>query len=369
MSISLYSSDSEQVTAHPTYAVLLAGGQGTRLWPLSRRAHPKQFLAFKNGEPTLLQKAVRRAVQVSGSLEGVLVLVQEEHAGMARQQLPDLPPENLVVEPVGRSTAASIGLAAITLEKRLPGTLMAVLPSDHLFIDERPWLAALRAALAFAAGHDRLVTLGIAPQDPSSNYGYLHMGPRLAHLEGCPIYEARTFIEKPDGHLARLLCESGDYLWNTGTFVWQTDVFLLAVQQHMPALFAGLQRIAAVPESLADIYPTFEDISVDYGIMEKAAGVAVVRGDFERIDVGNLSTLAFLLESDPQGNAIEGLLVEKDSRDNIIYSDEGLVGLIGVEDMIVLRRGDVVLVCPKERAREVKDLVAVLVDKGLDRFR
>jgi mannose-1-phosphate guanylyltransferase len=299
----------------------------------------------------------------------VLVLVQKEHADLANRQIPDLPPENLIVEPVGRSTAASIGLAAITLEKRLPGTLMAVLPSDHLFIDERPWLAALRAALDFAAGHDRLVTLGIAPQSPSPDYGYLHMGQELAHREDCQVFEVKSFVEKPDPLLARTLCESGEYLWNTGTFVWQTRVFLSEVEQHMPALFAGLQRIAADPNSLAAIYPTFPDISVDYGIMEKAARVAVVRGKFERIDVGNLSTLSALLESDPQGNATAGLLVEKDSRDNIIYSDEGLVGLIGVEDMIVLRRGDVVLVCPKERAREVKDLVAALADKGLDKYR
>ena len=362
-------SNSKQGNSRPTYAVLLAGGQGRRLWPLSRRAHPKQFLAFKSGEPSLLQGAVRRAVQVSGSLERVLVLVQAEHAAMASQQLPDLPPENLIVEPVGRSTAASIGLAAITLEKRFPGTLMAVLPSDHLFIDERPWLAALRAALAFAAKYDRLVTLGIAPRDSSSNYGYLHMGPELAHLEGCRTYEVKSFIEKPDPSLARLLFESREYLWNTGTFIWQTGVFLSAVEQHMPALFAGLQRIAADPENLAAVYPNFQDISVDYGIMEKAAGVVVVRGEFERIDVGSLSTLAILLESDPQGNASEGLLVAKDSRDNIVFSDEGLVGLIGVDDMIIVRRGDVVLVCPKERAREVKDLVAALAEKGLDRFR
>jgi mannose-1-phosphate guanylyltransferase len=353
----------------PIYTVLLAGGQGTRLWPLSRRAHPKQFLAFKRGEPTLLQGAARHAVQISGAWERVLVLVQEEHAGIARAQLPELPAENLIVEPVGRSTAASIGLAAITLEKRLPGTLMAVLPSDHLFSDERPWLAALHAALGFAARHERLVTLGIQPQDPSSNYGYLHLGQELAHLQGCRVYDVQAFVEKPEPALARAFCESGEYLWNTGTFVWQTSVFLAAVEQHMPGLFAGLQRIAADPGALAAVYPALEDISVDYGIMENAAGVAVVRGDFERIDVGNLSTLASLLERDAQGNAIEGLLVEKDSHTNMIYSDEGLVGLIGVQDMIVVRKGDVVLVCPKERAWEVKNLVAALAEKNLDKFR
>ena len=356
-------------TSHPIYAVLLAGGKGTRLWPLSRQAHPKQFLAIPSGTPTLLQGAARRAVEVSGSLDRVLVLVQEEHADIVREQLPDLPPENLVVEPLGRSTAASIGLAAITLEKRLPGTLMAVLPSDHLFSDERPWLAALRAALDFAAGSERLVTLGITPQSASPNYGYLHLGQELASLQGRRIYAVQAFTEKPDPTLARAFWESGEYLWNTGTFVWQTSVFLAAVEQHMPGLFAGLQRIAADPASLRAVYPTFEDISVDYGIMEKAAGVAVVRGDFERIDVGNLSTLGDLLEGNAQGNAVAGLLVEKDSRDNVIYSDEGLVGLIGVQDMIVVRKGDVVLVCPKERAREVKDLVAMLAEKDLDKFR
>jgi mannose-1-phosphate guanylyltransferase len=299
----------------------------------------------------------------------VLVLVQDEHAVMTLQQIPDLPSENLIVEPVGRSTAASIGLAAITLEKRCPGALMAALPSDHMYTDERPWFAAVRAALAFAAGHDRLVTLGIAPQSPSTAYGYLQMGQELAYLEDCCIYEVKSFTEKPDPPLARKLCESGEYLWNTGTFVWQTGVFLSAVEEHMPELFAGLQRIAASPKSLAAIFPTFQDVSVDYGIMEKATGVAVVRGDFERIDVGNLSTISSLLEIDRQGNAVEGLLVEMDSRNNVIYSDEGLVGLIGVEDMIVVRHGDVVLVCPRERAREVKELVAALGDRGLDKYQ
>jgi mannose-1-phosphate guanylyltransferase len=257
----------------------------------------------------------------------------------------------------------------VILEKRSPGALMAVLPSDHLFSDERPWLKALRAALAFASSNNRLVTLGIAPESPSSNYGYLHVGGELANLEGCRVYEVSSFIEKPNADLARRYYESQEYLWNTGTFVWQAGVFLAVVKQHMPALFAGLQRIAADADSLREIYPTFEDISVDFGIMEKAAGVAVVRGDFTRLDVGNLSTLVSLLESDPQGNAIQGLLVEKDSRDNIIYTDDGLVGLIGVENMIVIRKGDVVLVCPKERAREVKDLVAALNERDLTRFQ
>jgi mannose-1-phosphate guanylyltransferase len=360
--------NSGQVNAHPTYAILLAGGQGRRLWPLSRQAFPKQFLTFKSGGQTLLQSAASRAVQVSGSLARVLVLVQAAHADLAREQLPDLPAENLIVEPVGRSTAASIGLAAITLEQRSPGALMAVLPSDHLFIDVSPWFTALRAALAFAAANERLVTIGIQPESPSSSYGYLHMGQELVHLEGCGIYAAQSFVEKPGPLLARDFFESKEYLWNTGTFVWQSGVFLAAVEQHMPALWAGLQRITADPKSLAEVFPTFQDISVDYGIMEKAAGVALVRGDFKRIDVGNLATLSSLLESDSQGNAIEGLLIERDSRDNIVYSDEGLVGLIGLENMIVVRKGDIVLVCPKERAREVKDLVAALGEKGLERF-
>ncbi len=359
---------SEQVNAHPTYAVLLAGGQGRRLWPLSRLALPKQFLTFKSGGQTLLQSAASRAVQVSGSMARVLVLVQAAHTDLAREQLPDLPAENLIIEPVGRSTAASIGLAGITLEQRSPGALMAVLPSDHLFIDVNPWFTALRAALAFAAANNRLVTIGIQPESPSSSYGYLHMGQELAHLEACGIYAAQSFIEKPDPLLTRLFFESKEYLWNTGTFVWRSDVFLAAVEQHMPALWAGLQRIAADPESLAEVFPTFQDISVDYGIMEKAAGVAVVRGEFERVDVGNLSTLSSLLESDSQGNAVIGLLIERDSQDNIVYSDEGLVGLIGLKNMIVVRYGDVVLVCPKERAWEVKDLVAALGAKGLERF-
>ena len=245
----------EQVSAPPTYTVLLAGGQGRRLWPLSRQALPKQFLTFKRGGQTLLQSAASRAMQVSGAMARILVLVQAAHADLARQQLPDLPPENLIVEPVGRSTAASIGLAAITLVQRSPGALMAVLPSDHLFIDVNPWFTALRAAWSFAATNDRLVTIGIQPDSPSSSYGYLHMGQELAQLEGCGIYAAQSFIEKPDPLLARLFFESKEYLWNTGTFVWRSGVFLATVEQHMPALWAGLQRIAADPECLAEVFP------------------------------------------------------------------------------------------------------------------
>lgn len=353
----------------PAFAVVMAGGQGTRLWPLSRQAFPKQFLPLAPGGQTLLQAAVHRASRLVGSLDSVLVLAGKSHASLVRRQLPDFPGENLILEPVGRNTAACLGLAALQVQKRLPGALMAALPSDHLYSDEQPWLAALRTALVCAAGTENLVAVGIPPASPSSGYGYLHLGRMLSVRGACPSYEVQAFIEKPDAARARSFLQSGEYLWNTGTYAWQVSVFVAALARYMPRLAAGLERIAADPQHLDELYPGFDDLSVDYGIMEKARNVAVVRGDFQRIDVGNLASLSQVWQADPQANAHQGLIAARDSRDNIVSTDDGLVGLIGVEGMIVVRQGDVVLVCPKERAGEVKDLLAALDREGLGRFR
>lgn len=356
-------------TLPPAFAVVMAGGQGRRLWPLSRQAFPKQFLALVPGGLTLLQAAVSRACRLVGSMDQVLVLAGDAHAGLVRLQLPHLPEENLLLEPVGRNTAACLGLAALQVQKRLPGALMAALPSDHLYSDEQPWLSALRTALSCAAGSERLVAVGIPPANPSSSYGYLHLGQELPAHGECSVYEVQAFIEKPETAKAQRFLESSEYLWNTGTYAWQAPVFIAALAQHLPRLSAGLERIAADPGRLGELYPDFEDISVDYGVMERAHNAAVVRGDFQRIDVGSLASLSQVWQSDPQGNALQGLVAARDSRGNIVSTDDGMVGLIGVEGMVVVRQGDVVLVCPKERLSEVKDLLAALDREGMGRFR
>jgi mannose-1-phosphate guanylyltransferase len=351
------------------YAAVLAGGQGTRLWPLSRRLKPKQFLALQKDGQTLLQNAFRRASLVAQSESRVLVLAQANHADLVRQQLPGLPESNLILEPTWKNTAASIGLAAFHLIAIDPEAVMAVLPADHLFADEKPWFDALRTAVAFASREKQLVAVGVTPTSPSPNYGYLKLGEKLFQHNLCQVFEVRRFVEKPERALATQYFESGEYLWNTGTFAWSVGVFLNALKTHLPALYTGLKRITANIDSLDIIYPSLEEVSVDYGVMEKSSRVAVVKGNFLRIDVGALPTLAQVWPADSQGNAIAGDVITKDSLDNVIYTDEGLVGLIGMKDTIIIRRGDVVLVCSKERAHEVKDLVAALAEKGLERYR
>ena len=394
--------------------MILAGGQGTRLWPLSRQATPKQFLELApagsaSGRSSLLQEAVRRASRLcDGDINRVLVITQAQHAGLVRQQLPNLPEENLLLEPVGRNTAPALGLAAFALRQRNPQAVMLAFPVDHLFVDEVPWFEALAAAAAYARQSDALVTIGVPPASPSPRFGYLQLGEQVepqsrAGAGFAPaIFRVQAFIEKPDQERACQFCASGEHLWNTGTFAWRVEVFLKALQQHAPEIY---QALAAAPEfsedliantgriapeapaagSLAEIYPALRNISVDYAVMEKAAGgepttghspsVAAVRGAFERIDVGALDALDQIWPCDEHANTLgqapdntSTLLVSKDSRQNIVYSDEGLVGLVGVNDLIVIRKGDILLVCPCQRANEVPNLLRQLQQENLERF-
>ena len=349
----------------------MAGGHGTRLWPLSREACPKQFLTLSGHGRTLLQETMRRAVEVVGSPSRVLVVTQVNHAPLVREQLPELSPENLILEPVGRNTAACIGLAALHIHRRKPNTVMAVFPADHLFADEAPWVSAIRTAIAFASRTDYLVAIGIPPDTPSSNYGYLQLGQVLASVGECAVYEVLEFVEKPDVEHAKTFCEDVDHLWNTGTFAWRTSVIQEALKQCLPKLHDGLMKIGNDLDSwetLADVYSTFDNVSVDHGVLEKASGMAVVYGNFRRIDLGALLALSEIWPSDQDGNSIHGMAICTDSRGNIVHSDSGLIGLIGLEDMIVVRQKDVVLICPRSRAREVKQLVTRLRQEGLSRY-
>ncbi len=352
------------------FAVIMAGGQGVRLWPLSRASRPKQFLALTSSGRTLLQDAVRRATELTGSIQNVLVTAQSGQADLVREQLPDLPPENLLLEPVGRNTAPCLALAAFHLRSRAPDAVMAVLPVDHVFVDEQPWFDAARAAVDYAGANGMLVTIGLTPQSPSSSFGYLHLGQALEERRTCPVHRVLEFIEKPDRARAEAFLASGEYLWNTGTFAWRVSTFWQAVATHLPQVASALERWGAspAPDALASIYPAFENISVDYAIMEKSDNVAAVRGAFQRIDVGSLGNLSELWPGDAQSNAVLGEVLADDSRENIIYTDEGLVGLLGVQGLVVVRAGDVVLVCPRERAGEVRGLLEQLRRSGKERY-
>lgn len=346
----------------------MAGGGGTRLWPLSRENHPKQFLFLQPGGLSLLQAAVRRAESLTGSLQRVLVVTQQRYADLTRAQLPDLPSPNLVLEPVGRNTAPCLALAARIIQQRAPQAVMAVLPADHLFRQEQPWLQAMQRAVAFAAQQPYLVTLGIRPSAASSRYGYLQLGGSLD--DQAAVHQVEAFIEKPALEKARSLIESGSALWNTGAFAWQVQVFWQAVERALPEVAHGLRDLGDA--ALAASYPQLPNISVDYGVMEKALNVAVVVADFERLDLGALESLAEIWPQDDHANTCQplaaGSLVAVESTGNLVAAAQGLVALVGVHGLAVVRAGEVLLVCPRARLDEIRQVAAELRRRGLAEY-
>ncbi|MFC2028982.1 mannose-1-phosphate guanylyltransferase [Chloroflexota bacterium] len=358
----------------PVYAVILAGGQGTRLWPISRRSHPKQFLDLTGSGSSMLQETVRRAIELTGSILQVLVVAGREQEDWVREQLPDLPLHNLLLEPVGRSTAPSLGLAAwylSSLSGMSEDAVMLSLPVDHVIKTEKPWFQSVRTAILAAAREDSLVAIGILPDTPATGYGYQHLGEKLDVKTPLPVHRVKKFIEKPSRQVAQDYLDSGEYLWNTGTYAWRISIFLEALKGHVPSLFAGLESLAYPPvlEELEQVYPSFEKISIDHAVLESSSNLLTVRADFERIDVGSLLSLAEIWDSDEEGNTGIGQFLSLESSGNIVYNQDGLVTLLGVDDLVVVRTSSAILVCPRDRLHEVKALLGNLDKKGLEEYQ
>jgi mannose-1-phosphate guanylyltransferase len=356
------------------HAVILAGGSGTRLWPLSRAANPK-FLHALTGTPATLLQATADRVAPLTDLNRTYVVTGVSHAAAVARQLPELPEENLLIEPAPRDSCAAIGLAASIIQRREPGAVMGSFASDHLVRDGERFVAVLREAVR-GAEQGYLMTVGIRPTHPETGYGYLECSGPVG--EG-PVRRVHEFKEKPSYEVARGYVESGHYFWNASMFVWRVDAFLSELERQQPELHAGLAEIADAWDTpqrdavLAEAWPSLPKISVDYAVMEGAAAaerVATVPGDFGWNDVGDYHTLGEVLPGDEDGNVVldpagkpEVLLVE--SSGMIVVPESGrLIAALGVQDMIVVDTPDVVLVCPRSRAQEVKRLVDALKERG-----
>jgi mannose-1-phosphate guanylyltransferase len=356
------------------YAVVMAGGVGSRLWPRSRRATPKQFLDLL-GSRTMLQETVQR-IDPLIPLTRAMVVVSGEHADTVRAQLPGLPRENVIVEPGPRGTAPCIGLAAVVLQQHDPEAIMAVFPADHRIADA----AGFRQAIASAAQIARdgyLVTLGITPDHPHTGYGYIQRGASLAERGGLSAFQVRRFTEKPEPVTAQDFVETGEYYWNAGIFVWQAATILEKMADLLPQLYDELQLVTEAwssPECVEVLSSAWERVprtTIDYGVMEKAKQVAVVPVDIGWDDVGNWTTLSELMEEDPEGNVVHGggrpLLV--DTRDTYVYASEGrLVATAGLEGFVVVDTPDALLICPKDQAQAVRDVVDRLEAEGLEKY-
>jgi mannose-1-phosphate guanylyltransferase len=365
------------------HAVIMAGGSGTRLWPLSRAERPKQLLdvvaddSAESGAHSLLVEAFDRLRAVLPA-DRIWVCTAARYGQQVRAALPDLAPDRLILEPVARDTANAVGLAAALVADADPDAELAVLSADHVIRPVERFAATLTTAYdALAVRPDALVTLGIRPTSPATGYGYVQRG---APTEVPGVAEAAAFREKPDRETAESYLTSGEYLWNSGMFVWRARTVLDALAEHLPESAEGLRRIVAAPAGagrdavLAEIFPTLPKISVDYAVLEPAAAepgrVLVADLDVDWLDVGSWPALAHTLDTDAAGNAVRGLAVVVDGSGNIVFSDdpEHLVALVGVRDSVVVHTADVTMVCPVSDAERVKQLLAAVDERYGSRF-
>ena len=355
------------------FAVILAGGGGTRFWPLSRQNKPKQLLNL-SGHDVMLNDTILRYENVI-PLENTFIVTNQSQAEVLNQiLLESVPRKNVLREPVGRNTAACILYAALVIRKRYQDGIMAVLPSDHYFTDVAEFRNILARTCQAAKNTNKLITIGIKPSFPATGYGYINC--RKEINAGLPegIYEVNEFVEKPDFERAKKYLESGDYLWNSGMFAWKVSVILENFQRYLPRLFRSMQELIPVldteeeAEGVAEVYPHLQSTSIDYGILERSDEVLVVPGDFGWNDVGSWDALGVIFPPDDDGNIVKAEHVGIKTRNSIIYGDERLIATIGLDNVIIAETGDAILVCPRERAQEVKDLVELLKAKGMNEY-
>jgi len=353
------------------YALIMAGGSGTRLWPASREARPKQLLGLLS-ERTMLQEACRRIAPLVPD-DQIFVVTSEAYTDVVRQQIPQVPAANIIGELEGHGTAPCIGLSALYLKRLDPEAVMAVLTADH-YIEKADELRGALGAAAQVAEEGRLVTLGIEPNRPATGYGYIERGERLARISGLDVYRVEKFTEKPDLSTAQAFMESGRYYWNSGMFIWKVSAILREFEKLMPRLYAQLMEIDAALGTAEEravlelVWPQVKKETIDYGIMERAEDVAVIPVDIGWSDVGDWTALSDLLPADAEGNVVVGQHVGLDTRGCLIHGSCHLVTTIGLEDMLVVDTEDALLVCPRERAQEVRDLVKKLRESGREEY-
>jgi mannose-1-phosphate guanylyltransferase len=349
------------------YALIMAGGVGTRLWPLSRRERPKQSLRLI-GDRTMFEHAVDRLASLF-SPEEILVVTDSRHVDDLATQAPELPPENFIIEPEGRGTAPCVGLAAIHLRRRDPEAVMAVLTADHYIADAERFRKVLAAAEQVAQdGH--LVTLGIQPSSASTGYGYIKQGKSLGKVGGFPVLKVDRFTEKPSPETALRMVESGDYTWNSGMFIWRIDQVMEEFERQMPELYVALAEVEGTlrtpgyEPTLKRVWDRVVKQAIDYGIMEHAKDVAVIPVDIGWSDVGSWASLSQLLPSDKHGNTVVGPHIGVDTSDTLILGQERLIATIGVDGLVVVDTDDALLICPRDKEQEVRSIVQILQEQG-----
>lgn len=345
-----------------TVAVVMAGGRGERLWPLSRSYRPKQFVSWKGN--SFFRATVDRITPVVGA-ENIYVVTQKKYKELALKQAPFIPPSNVIIEPQGKNTAPCIGLAAVIISAlKSPEEIMILLPADHFIGDERTFQKLIRFACRLASD-DFLVTLGITPLYPNTGYGYIHYGESHQKEGEMEAFKVLNFTEKPDLETARKYLKEGTYLWNSGIFVWKAKVILEEIEKYMPDLYRGLMKIKekiGTPqekEVASKVFKNLESISIDYGVMEKTDRALVIPADMKWSDVGSWVALEEILEKDEQGNVVLNKHLGIDTQNCIIWTRKPVVTL-GVKNLVVVEADDVIFLMPKSHNQRVRSVIEAL---------
>ena len=344
-------------TGRPFVPVIMAGGRGQRFWPLSTADRPKQFLDLERSGRTLLQATFDRLVPLAGAPERVFVATGSRYVALVREQLPELPGSNVLVEPVGRDSAPAVALASLAIQARLGDATLGFFASDHRIEDVPVFHAAVRDAITLAEREEGLVTLGIAPTRAATGYGYIERGAPLGRG-----FRVRRFVEKPNADRAAAYVKDGGFLWNAGIFVWRSDVILAELDAFVPELMVPLRR-AIEERRLAEVFPTLPATSIDYAVMERTERALVVPVSCGWDDIGDWVALERLLQGTQANdgpNTVVGRHVAHEASGNIVYTegDDDVVVTVGVHDLVVVKRGNTVLLVAKDRVEDVKAVLS-----------
>ena len=340
-------------------ALIMAGGRGERFWPRSRQNMPKQFLSLTDDGKTMIQLTVERILPLV-AMEDIFIVTNRSYKDLVRSQLPELPEENILCEPVGKNTAPCIGLGAVHMAKRYGDAVMMVLPSDHLIKYTSLFLNTLSDACEVAEQGENLVTLGIAPDSPETGYGYIKFQPETTLGRA---FSVEKFVEKPDLETAKAYLASEQYLWNSGMFIWKTSTILKNLEAYLPETYQGLCKIGEAigtdmeEQALERAFQAFKAESIDYGVMEKAKNIYILSGSFGWDDVGSWLAVSRIKRSNELGNVVDGNVVTVDTRNTTIQGGGKLIAAVGLEDMIVVDSEDALLICEKDHAGDIKKVL------------
>lgn len=342
-----------------TTALIMAGGRGERFWPKSRKNLPKQFLSLTNDGKTMIQLTVERILPLV-DIENIYIATNKDYKDLVLEQLPGIPKENILCEPVGRNTAPCIGLGAVHISRKYDDAIMMVLPSDHLIKYNSMFINTLKEACDIAKEKSNLVTIGITPDYPETGYGYIKFNPSICNGRS---YSVDCFVEKPDLETAKEYLASEKYLWNSGMFIWKVSTILGKIKEYIPNTYLGLQ---VIKESIGTEFEEtvlekefneFQSISIDYSIMEKSSDIFTIAGTFGWDDVGSWLAVERIKKSNEFGNVVGGNVITIESRNCIIEGDTKLIATVGIKDLIIVDTEDAILICEKDHAGDIKKVL------------